>query len=68
MNSNMKNEGIGCFTVVGIVFLILKLLAIEPVAHWSWLWVLCPFWLPAAIVLFISGVIFFITFLTIFKK
>ena len=41
-------------TVVGIVFLVLKLLAIEPVAHWSWVWVLCPFWIPFALVLLIA--------------
>ena len=42
--------GVDCFDVVGIVFIILKLLAVEPVAHWSWLWVLCPFWGPWALV------------------
>ena len=40
----------GCFDVIGIVFIILKLLAVEPVARWSWLWVLCPFWGPLALV------------------
>lgn len=41
-------------TVVGIVFLVLKLLAIEPVAHWSWVWVLCPFWIPFALGLLVA--------------
>ena len=36
--------------IEGIVFIILKLLAVEPVARWSWLWVLCPFWGPWALV------------------
>ena len=49
-NSSTKSGGIGCLTVVGIVFVVLKLLAIQPVANWSWLWVLCPFWAPIAIV------------------
>lgn len=48
-NSSAKSGGIGCLTVVGIVFVVLKLLAIQPVANWSWLWVLCPFWAPIAI-------------------
>ena len=58
MESLTKSDSIDCFDVVGIVFLILKILAIEPVAHWSWLWVLCPFWGPIVLV-----IIFFI-----FKK
>lgn len=40
----------GCLTVIGIVFVVLKVLAVEPVAHWSWLWVLCPFWAPIALI------------------
>lgn len=36
------------FNTVGLVFLVLKLLNIEPVAHWSWIWVLCPFWIGFA--------------------
>lgn len=44
-----KSGGIGCLTVIGIVFVLLKILAVEPVASWSWLWVLCPFWAPIAI-------------------
>jgi len=48
-NSSAKRNGVGCLTVVGIVLLMLKLLAIEPVAGWSWIWVLCPFWIPSAL-------------------
>ena len=44
-----ESGGIGCLTVIGIVFVVLKLLAIQPVANWSWLWVLCPFWAQIAI-------------------
>lgn len=51
--SNSKSGGIGCLTVIGIVFVVLKFLAVEPVASWSWLWVLCPFWAPIAIAVFI---------------
>ncbi len=29
--------------ILGIVLLVLKYLAIEPVAQWSWWWVLAPF-------------------------
>ena len=43
------SNGLGCLTVIGIVFGILMLLAVQPVASWSWLWVLCPFWIGIAI-------------------
>ena len=33
MENSTKSGGIGCLSVIGIVFIILKLLAIEPVAH-----------------------------------
>lgn len=42
---NSKNhKGIGLLTVIGIVFVILKLCG---VVKWSWILVLCPFWLGA---------------------
>ena len=47
------SSGIDCLTAIGIVFIVLKVLAVEPVAHWSWLWVLCPFWMPIALVVII---------------
>ena len=50
-------------TAVGIVFLVLKLLAIEPVAHWSWVWVLCPFWIPFMLGLFIAIGFFIFAFI-----
>ena len=50
-NEKTKSRGIGCLTVVGIVFVVLKLLGIQPVAAWSWVWVLAPFWIPIAITL-----------------
>lgn len=51
-----SSGGIGCLTVIGIVFIVLKVLAVEPVAHWSWLWVLCPFWVPIALVVIICSI------------
>jgi membrane protein YdbS with pleckstrin-like domain len=55
---SVKSKGIGCFTVVGIIFIVLKLLEIQPVASWSWLWVLSPFWIALAvdIVLVLLGI------------
>lgn len=37
----------GCFTVlIGILFIVLKLTG---AITWSWLWVLCPFWIGIAL-------------------
>ena len=40
------NEGLSFSTVLGIVFIVLKL---TNVIAWDWLWVLAPLWIPAAI-------------------
>jgi len=42
----MKESGISFASVLGIVFIILKL---TNVIDWSWWWVLAPFWIPVAI-------------------
>lgn len=44
-------QGVGVFTVIGIVFIVLKLAGATEVATWSWWWVTAPFWLPLAVVL-----------------
>ena len=49
MSRSAKSRGLGCLGVVGVVFIVLKLLEIQPVASWSWLWVLCPFWIGLAL-------------------
>ena len=50
MSNSSQAGGMGCLTVIGIVLVVLKFLSVEPVAHWSWLWVLCPFWGPFALI------------------
>ena len=59
MSRSAKSTGLSCLGVVGIVFIVLKLLAVPPIASWSWLWVLCPFWIGLAldIVLVLLGLI-----------
>ena len=49
MSISAKSRGLGCLGVVGVVFVVLKVLEIQPVASWSWLWVLCPFWIGLAL-------------------
>ena len=48
-STSMRSRGLGCLSVVGVIFVVLKLLSIEPVASWSWLWVLSPFWIGLAV-------------------
>ncbi len=58
--------GVGVFGILGIVFIVLKLVG---VVSWSWWWVLAPFWIPWAIagfVLVAVGIGFLLYF--IFKK
>lgn len=60
MNNNSSSNasgGIGFFGVLGIAFIILKLLKI---INWSWLLVLCPLWAPV--------IIFFIIYIILILK
>jgi hypothetical protein len=55
MNNNSNNSsGMSCtgFFVVllGVAFIIMKIVG---VIEWSWVWVLAPIWIYAALVLFI---------------
>lgn len=42
------NQGVGATTVLLIVFLVLKLTGL---IEWSWIWVLSPIWITAALAL-----------------
>lgn len=50
--------GLGLCSVLGIVFIVLKLVG---VINWSWWWVLAPFWIGFALV----GVFLVIAFVCI---
>lgn len=56
------NGGIGVLGLLGVVFVTLKLLAIEPVASWSWWWVTAPFWGGLALVLAVLAVVVVVWF------
>jgi hypothetical protein len=45
------NTGVSWTGLLGVVFVLLKVFGVQPVASWSWVWVLCPFWIGLAIVL-----------------
>ena len=51
-----ENISIGLGTILGVVFLILKLVG---VIAWPWIWVLAPFWIGIALFL----IVFIITLL-----
>ena len=55
--SSGASGGVGVCTVVGIVFVILKL---TKLIDWSWWWVLAPFWIPVALVLVLFIIVFLI--------
>lgn len=56
MSSQQTNNGsIGFFGLLGIIFIVLKLIG---TIDWSWYWVLSPLHLPFSIIMTIGGVIF----------
>ena len=59
-----KSGGVGLATVIGIVFIILKL--VEVIA-WSWWWVLSPFWISLVLALVI-GIVSWVAILIIIGK
>lgn len=53
-NKSTYTSGISTASLLGIVFVVLKLCG---VINWSWLWVLAPFWIPFAIVIIILTIV-----------
>jgi len=45
--SNEYSGGVGCGTVLLIIFVVLKL---TDLIDWSWWWVLSPLWIPLGLV------------------
>lgn len=50
MSDSTSSSGIGIGGVLFLIFLVLKLAEIGPVATWSWWWVTSPLWIPLAMV------------------
>jgi hypothetical protein len=48
----LKESGITFASLLGIVFIVLKLVG---VISWSWWWVLAPFWTPLALAVLLIG-------------
>lgn len=56
-NGTRISCGVSLFSLVFIVFLVLKLAAIGVVATWSWWWVTAPLWGPITVLLGIGAVL-----------
>lgn len=52
---NASSGGLGLSGILGIVFIILKLVG---VINWSWFWVLSPFWIGPALIVLIFIVLY----------
>lgn len=52
--------GIGLFTIIGVVLLVLKLTGNTDL---SWFWVIAPFWLPEAAAFAITIIVLLIIFI-----
>lgn len=46
---NKNNGAVGGMTLGGTLTVIFVVLKLVGVINWSWLWVLCPMWLPTAV-------------------
>ena len=57
VNTTASKSGIGFLGILTLIFITLKLLG---KITWSWLWVLAPIWIPAALC-----ALFFLVFLVI---
>ncbi len=52
-SSSSSSSGVGVLSLLGVLFVALKLIGIQPVAAWSWWWVTAPFWGGLALLLLI---------------
>lgn len=63
MAKSKESQGLSFASVLGLIFIVLKLIG---VINWSWWWVLSPFWIGIAI--FILVMIFAIIITAIAKR
>ena len=57
-NNNNSAGGIGITGLLGVAFIVLKLVGI---INWSWFWVLSPFWMSLALVLLVVVIAIIVT-------
>jgi hypothetical protein len=56
-DSNIQSSGISVFSLLGLIFITLKLIGY---IEWSWIWVLSPFWIPLAFFVSVMIIVFII--------
>lgn len=54
-NTQSAGNGLGCGTVLFLIFLTLKL---THNIDWSWWWIAAPLWIPATMFLLVVGFLF----------
>ena len=59
MSKQTVTGGVSAWTVLLIVFIVLKLCNL---IDWSWGWVFAPFWIPLSIVVLVVIIVLFIYF------
>lgn len=57
-NTNHATSGVGLCSLLGIVFLVLKLCGL---IGWCWLWVLAPFWCGLALHVLLAVILIALT-------
>ena len=62
-DKNTSGNGLGIGTIIFLIFLTLKLAEVGPVAHWRWLWVFSPLWIPLALIGVLAVIAFILTLL-----
>lgn len=55
MHNKTSRGGLGCGSVLLIIFIVLKLTGL---ITWSWIWVLSPIWLPICIIIILAVIAF----------
>lgn len=55
LNNSSSSSGGSFFGILGIIFIVLKLVG---VISWSWWWVLCPIYAPYLIAFIVLGIIY----------
>lgn len=68
-SSSSSSGGIGFCGLLTIIFIVLKLVGIAPIAAWSWWWVLSPLWIGfLAIILIVGGLFSIAALIALCKK
>lgn len=57
MKSQRGNSGMSIFGLLGVIFIVLKILDVAPVGAWSWWLVTAPLWAGFVLVMLIAGFI-----------